>query len=894
MARKLHNFIWVALEEKEQSFVGALQIGFTITTLKKTTPGVILYPALMTPLVHHSKQDTWLELLIATKNTLTPDMVNRQLKISPELRATKHFDPAPLFAGAGDNIIVEEVDADLDQLLESHSKFAGILHSTVVTALERYGITKVWKVKVHANALRAGPSATEQQWSTREAKFIGYTTAATEPKIRRLVGAAVVGKETHDELIRTMLKARFGSDRKTGTNPIPGLCRYAFHMGAKDVDLGRANPAEPIQSYHPVIVLSDGDEFTYANIGHVSDIHLNTRWQLLSKSPARVIEYGDGLNEKESPRIGGLLADTNRSFYDVLHRLCASDAHAIIVGGDLIDHIRNAYNTGTILHKSSSVHGIWNTMDLENYDKTTYPPGIDLIAFYTLILDALRTYQKPFFAITGNHDCYEDAFGISPRALSIRANGGIPADLNLTFYEALLSFGPTAGLLVANGSSFDASWFEWFHLVLSPFNDHWTKLPKQSLVGLGWGTSEDLYTPKGEQGAGHLPRSDDAITGPQLALLKKAVAERSERKVILTSHFTFLSYREDERMFPGGVAGAPGTFSDDHCTQFAMGTFESHRKALVDMLGARQIQCVLTGHSHRRGLHLLGALAGKTIPARLYDPDPTHGLSLSPLPSGEISAEPAIIVSDSAGPYPRYNRDDEFRDWGSDRPGATLVRVDPTAGNITNVRTIQARSRPRPRAAVSLDYMDIARELIFEANAMRVSAANAAWDNDVDVPPGTPVYTFFPCLQEELRETRKIFLRRLIFAARKPSSDAQPWIRIKVDCNTSSLSHTISAEQTADFRTWLRYIGERYLFVSMQLGTKDDFLAKRYDWNSFWNFEVEARRVPEPYQRSCKVNPVAYVLQRPTRKVEAKGPNFSWREVPPWDWRAATDPKYAK
>lgn len=901
MARKLYNFIWVALEEKEQTFVGALQIGFTITTLKKTTPGVILYPALLTPLVHHTKQDSFLELLIATEKTLTPDMVNRQLKISPGLRATKHFDPSPLFGGAGDKIVVEEVDADLDELLESHTKFAGILHPSVVKALESKGITKVWKVKVHASALRDA-AAPEQPWSTSEAKFIEYTTAATEPKIRRFVRQAVVGKETHDELIRTMLDARFGSDRKTGQNPIPGLCRYAFAMRGNAVDLARANPNEPIQSYHPVVVLSDGDEFSHANIGHVSDIHMNSRWQILSKTTARVIEYGDGQHEDESPRIGNLLAETNRSFHDVLHRLCGSDADAIIIGGDIIDHIRNAFNAATIIHKVNSVQGIWHAMDLENYTDATYPAGIDLIAFYTLIVDALRGHQKPFFAISGNHDCYVDAFGISPRLYTQRANAGIPADLNLTFYEALLSFGPSAALLVKVGSSFDASWFDWFHLVLSPFNDQWTRLPKQSIVGLGWGSSEDLLDPSGEQSLGHLPRSDDAITKPQLNLLKKAVAERSKRKVILTSHFTFLSFREDVGMFPGGAVGSPGTFNSDTSTagvesfsRFEMGTFETNRQALLEMLGARQIQCVLTGHSHRRGLHLIGNPVGSTLPALLYDPDPQHGLDLSPLPPGATAAEPAIIVSDSGGPYPRYNRDGEFRDWGSDRPGATLVRVDPKAGGITNVRTIQAGSRPPPRAAVSLDYMDIDKGLIFDNNMMIVNATSVAHDNGVAVPPGLSVYTLLPCLQQELRKTRKIFLRRLVFAAQKLVNGARQWFRIEVNCSASSEACPISPEQTADFRTWLKFVGEPTRFVSIQLGSNDPFLAGRYDWNSFWNFEVEA--VPKflTIMKNGKGDlGICYQLKRPSRELEAKTVNKVWREVPAYDWRTANDPKYAR
>lgn len=912
MARKLYNLIWVALEEQEDKFVGVMKVGFTVKTTKETTAGVILYPALLTPLVHHSKQDAYLELLIATAKPLTPDMVNRQLRISAGLRATKQFDPAPLFGGAGDKIVVEQLGG-MTGILETHEKFAGILHPTVANALSNKGLHRLWKVKVHASALQgSGSGRPEQAWSTSERKFIEYTTAATEPKIRRWVRDAVVGKETHDELIRAMLERRFGDDKRTGDNPIPGLCRYAFGMRGGAVQLGKANPDEPVQSYHPVVVLTDGDEFVHANIGHVSDIHMNSRWQLLGKSTARVVEWGEGVHDDESPRIGNLLAETNRSFHEVLRRICASDAHAVIVGGDLVDHIRNAYNARTILHKESSVRQIWDTMDLETYSPKTYPAGIDLVAFYTLILDALRTHQKPLFAITGNHDCYEDAFGISPRLRDNRANAGIPADLNLTFYEALLSFGPTAGLLVKMGSSFDSSWFDWFHLVLTPFNDWWVKLPKQSLVGLGWGNSEDLLDKAGEQGkssgimpGGHLPRSDDAISGSQLALLQRAVGERAKRRVFLTSHFTFLSYREDVPMFPNAQIGSLGAFNTDVSTlgvesysRFEMGTFETNRAALLGMLGGRQIQCVLTGHSHRRGLHLLGATAGTAIPALLYDPDPQGGIDLKPLPRGATAAEPAIIVSDSGGPYPRYNRDGEFRDWGSDRPGATLVRVDAKAGDITNVSTIQASSRPRPRAAVSLDYMDIDKSLIFTDNRMIVAAASAELDNRCGgVPPGQSLYFLATNLQAEIRVTRRIYIKRAIFSAQRIVAGKREWIRIEVPCAPTGGVVPVPPAATEDFRAWLQFIGEPTRFVSLQLGTSDAFLGERYDWSSFWNFEVEAHRRFVPTRKDALGNQqyqVQYHIQRPTREIEALLDNNTWREIPPYDWRVETDPKYAK
>ena len=84
MARKLYNFIWVALEEQEQTFVGALQIGFTITTLKKTTPGGIQYPALLPPLVNQRKQD---ERKAADRH----EQDARKAHPVPENTQTRHF-----------------------------------------------------------------------------------------------------------------------------------------------------------------------------------------------------------------------------------------------------------------------------------------------------------------------------------------------------------------------------------------------------------------------------------------------------------------------------------------------------------------------------------------------------------------------------------------------------------------------------------------------------------------------------------------------------------------------------------------------------------------------------------------------------------------------------------
>ena len=76
-----------------------------------------------------------------------------------------------------------------------------------------------------------------------------------------------------------------GAGKSVLTRTIIGLIpKMAGTIEVFGVDMGKANPNEPVQSYHPVVVMSDVDEFTYANIGHVSDIHINSRWQLLGKS----------------------------------------------------------------------------------------------------------------------------------------------------------------------------------------------------------------------------------------------------------------------------------------------------------------------------------------------------------------------------------------------------------------------------------------------------------------------------------------------------------------------------------------------------------------------------------------------------------------------------------
>lgn len=907
MARDIFNLIWIVPPPPPPTIGPAGQRSpTTVASATAVTRGVILFPSFMTPLIYVDghEEEPWLELLIATERELTRDMVNRQLKISAALRAEKPVSASPLFSGAAGNIIVEsagEVDDDGDTILSTHSKFAGILHPSYGEALSDKNVERVYRVKIKATALPISSPTDEYNYSTSTRKFTGYRTH--EGATQRVTQMAVFGRELSDQMIREMLDRRFGADAASNQNSLPSRGRYAFPMSGNTVDISRVDPNAPIQSYHPLYVLSGDDAHEYQSFGHVSDIHVNTRWQILGKTNARVIEYGDGQHEDESPEIGDLLAENNRSFHAVLRRV-ASEADVLIVGGDIVDHIRNAYNPDRVLSSANTPVQIWDAMNIEGdaYTDASYPLGLDLVAFYSFILDAMVSYSRPVFGITGNHDCYVDAFGISPRlnavVTSSRTNEGIPADLNLTYYEALLSFGPSAGLLRSPSSSFDAEWFDWFHLVLTPFNDWWFKFPKQSLVGLGWGTSEDLVDPSGDQSLGHLPRSDDAISDPQLALLRRAVNQREQRKVILTSHFTFLSYIETVPMHPGGARSSRGTFRrnfslvmEDY-SRFEMGTFETNRGALMDMLAGRQIQVVLTGHSHRRGLHLLLERDGDVIPCELFDTDPHDSLSLCQIPAGLTAAEPAIIVSDSAGPYPRYNRDNEFLGWGSDRPGGTLIKFDSHDGSLRHVKTLTASNRRKARGAVAMDYVDVSSQGALVNNRMETEWVTGEQESGAAPDGPTPIWYIQVPLTAQVHTNWGIYIERLVFAGRH----GDRWIRVESSYDAGHNAFAVPADQTADFRTWARLVLQPTRFVSFKLNSRNAFIAGRYDWSSWWNFEVIAQALFQhrPVANSPRMQRIVqYRIFRPQRELAVTGFDMDWREVPNFDWRRRNDPKYA-
>jgi Calcineurin-like phosphoesterase. len=432
------------------------------------------------------------------------------------------------------------------------------------------------------------------------------------------------------------------------------------------------------------------------------------------QSNARVIENKD--RKDLSPEIGQLVNNSGMNFINLLNNGAgASDIDMVWIVGDFVDFIKNIYP----IKQLSNQAAVWKMVALDDTYETRYVDYVDYISVYSIIVDFYKKHQKPIFGVKGNHDCYYQPYGISPRIAGGKANDGIPADHNLTFYEALLAFGETYGVL-KKYKNFKSEHFEWFALIFSPLMDYSIDLPKQVIVGLGWGDEEDLYASPTDTSQGkvaHLPRADGSISTKQLKVIDDAV--KTNKKVILASHFTFVSYTEEitEDSSKAGSTVVPGKYG--RCD---MGTFETNRDEVLGVhLGKRKdIQCVISGHSHRRAAYEIvkaeqtteTVASGESGDVYSYD---KYTLSTKMHVFDKYNGfNPVVIVTDSAGPIPRRNIRGEFGKWGSDNASGTKVLFDKGSGNLSAIsRVASGCQRAKPRIAVAIDYYDILVEEVF-------------------------------------------------------------------------------------------------------------------------------------------------------------------------------------
>lgn len=869
-------------------------------------PAVIAYPALVTPEILWGKEP--LELLILGKKDYPLDknkeQVNYQLKISSwtdgkvDRCLSKYFNRMCLFKSPDEvkkNIHIECISSDVKEamrkstLLKTGGRFSGIFDVTSLGLAQSDGSnSKAEGLKDYSHLYYVRIEGLSEIFANDGLYnlFWLYSDYYTSINPKRVVGGKLnlihdgrcFPKEEHDRLIENTLCRLNGSRLMKGEEP----GRFCFHVEGQDVDYSSSDFMNPIQSFHPV---SYKRELKHANIAHLSDLHLCSRDQVLAQSNARVIDVG----QHDSPPIGEIYNVRSRNVKKLLDKAGEdSSIDIVLITGDLIDYVKSLYQ-GRDLPTQEGANGVtlpmrnaadvWRAVDLidnnsyyNRHGVTSYSQNYqeftDLIGFYSLVVYFYRKFGKPIFVVSGNHDCYQDAYGVSPKILGglKRANEGIPADQNLTTYEANLMFGESCNT-VRNTGNFQPENYEWFYTVLTPFSDFCVQLPNHCIVGLGWGHSEDIVrdvsrSSDDQQGAlGHLPRADVAVSGVQLALVQDAGT--SKKKLILMSHFTFASYDDGIPLSEplGRITYQPReeemparrvkvmTYGPH-----AMGTFEKHRPEMYG-LENHNVQCVLSGHSHRRGVHwILGTDANELI-TRLVDFNEYERYR------GHGKQKPIMLVSDSAGPIPRYNWEGEFSNWGSDQPSATKISFQDD-GNIENVGRVETGYKPR--FVVALDYMDLFVENVFKDLASRTFE-----QKDDDKAP--PEFKFLITLSQKIAKIAKI-TELLMYSYSRNTS----WTKVKLQYDgRDNVGKDVWKVKGKDaHELYFRFVHddcakERANFLSIKFSRlAEDPWLKQYDFDSRWNFPIEIKT-----KKAITSGEIKYFLIERVKE----NPDFEWR-----------------
>jgi len=890
---KLYSLYWANPISTSQSATPVqLNLKNTIDKKKFGVPAAILYPAFMTPDIVWG--DEKFELIIAFKQKEDIEFlrmhVNQQLKIRGGLNMKRRFSSSPLFDGdLEEKIAITELGEIGTDQIATESRFKGILDKRAKDLYKKEGFKYLYAVAVDGG-MRESADRGGKWVRVNGVKEDGTIEVTDLDDNQDAMIHDAIKVDKLDKVSKEFKKGQYGFEvGESGDRP------WSQFQPKRDVKAGAVDKTNPVQCHHPVFYYK---KLKYAGVGHMADVHASARQQVIERSPAKVIEMPDESFEEIGNMVNIASADAASIFSSFR---ADKDVDLVVIGGDLVDFILNTWPPAPG-KEAPKVKDVWDICEMKKHKH--YGDNVDFLSMYSLVTDFYDSASpKPTYVVTGNHDCYSKAYGISPRVMGTKANEGIPADHNLTIYEAILAFGKTYAEIMKS-FNFDKDKLKWFYTVYTPFADFSLNLPKQCIVGLGWGEEEVMLSAGRLNGqtayiggfipyGGHLPRAPDAMSSKQLKLLKKTVDERDGRNVILTTHFTFASYAESisnkrasdpkwgNENDQGDVYYTGAWYSTRDFSKADMGTFEKHRedvykKLIVDQ---RAIQIVLTGHSHRRGFYTARRAdlhGNNSVKTGFHDfPEFENGkpkLKEAGAAGGVTLAAdqkaPWIILSDSGGSVPRMNLEGEFHGWGSDSPGGTKIAFD-KKGNVKNVEAV--RTSVQPRFAVAVDYTDV-----MVGSVMKFKTP--VFDKRDELKDDFRHEFVHEFNEEHMNETGAKVLSVTLYNRTKKGE----WSKIKLDKSREAqvpgkkLKKTYwrmpSKEAKEIFRTKVAKNKSRGAFMSIQLGSDAGHL-NRYDFSTPWTFEIEVDRDWEGW------NKTSYEFERDSTHKEV--PDLSRRKKYP-------------
>lgn len=438
--------------------------------------------------------------------------------------------------------------------------------------------------------------------------------------------------------------------------------------------------------YHPVFV----SKKARLAIGHVTDIHLDTRMELYSKSVASVIEIKENCpkgiviqNNKRVVKntefykpIKTLVANFNEIFMNISDKLLTK-ADTLVITGDLIDYNKGVHTDQTLGDKEKKPSEAWAALksNLINFDNKEHQEDRNWFLFYKLLLQLYKTHHKPIFTTLGNHDYCMHA--TAPWPLFGKAWNGV-YDMNLTRYENALCYGEGFSKdkeFVANSST-NVECVKWYTFFINPFPDYVIDYGDQSLFMVDWG-EKAIFPPKGVSNAmvglpkrhpGSLHHAanmfrekneyEEVVTtvdsnGKEKTIIKKkgtmpfliknytiykSWIERPAAVRMLFTHATAICPRDDISV---GEINTTYSWKDD---ELCYGTFDHRREKVLKDIENGHLHIFVGGHSHRNVVmrlnkkvkHPMVIAAGETVN------------------TGYITPSHLTMVTSSGGPFPKY------------------------------------------------------------------------------------------------------------------------------------------------------------------------------------------------------------------------------------------------
>lgn len=595
--------------------------------------------------------------------------------------------------------------------------------------------------------------------------------------------------EYQDKLIHDFLEEQKRDSRK---NHVSDLYEFdvATATSSKFPKIKNRVPHR-LKAWHPIIRKNKHS----LRIGHLSDVHINTRQFSLAASEAQVIE---GV----SKRVGEKVDNCFVALRELLERMKEAGADAIFITGDLLDFNRNLDPRQV---KGANPNDQWPIYNLlENIaNGKLYPRGLDDMLVFSLLRYCYEKLKLPVYITTGNHEAYDVPYGISPRAnpfvidsavkqitsntdaviparlrasvlkgnyvlktvtkisdrvksipyvgqgwsstvegweallkkaaremgvttnphdfelFDTKMNEGIPADHNLTIYEACLAYGPSFPQAVKPFNFFPEN-FDWFFTLFTPLSDFRIDYQGQVLIGLDWGDSEimvnldvsgkELYNaPWNHAGVMGslmgLPRANESLNERQRNMIEEA--RFTHKRVMLFTHFTLINYD-----LPFSLSHKTPYFlpRDDVFNEFTKGTFSKGRDWLYPRLN-NGIHYTLSGHSHRSGVYRLIISESGAMSAAGYQPGEYNKSNESASQTYKDffrnSSTSRVVVSSCGGPIGVQNLKGELYGWNLMPPSGTLIDID-IDGPAELRRVVPTKyNAARPRFCVALDYVQV-------------------------------------------------------------------------------------------------------------------------------------------------------------------------------------------